>query len=324
MLVLNKEEIYKALVWGEVLDAIQDGFVSLSTGKASVPLRGHLKLPEQEGLVLTMPGYDGEEGLAVKTVNVFNRNPEKGLPTIFGLVTLFDSNTGQPLAIFDGATLTAIRTGAASGVVTRLLANPDASVLAIFGAGVQAETQFYAIAAARNLKEVRIYDKSPQKAVALATRLTLQTGMLISGVATPQDALQEADIVATATTSTKPVFEDSMVEAGTHINGIGSFTPQMREVPGETVARALLVIDSLEGCLSEAGDVLIPMQEGLIDESHIAAEIGEIAAGKKPGRASREQITFFKSVGNAIQDVALARYLYRKALASSLGTIVNL
>ncbi len=324
MLILSKEEIYQILDWNEVIEAVGQGFAALSAGIAAVPLRGVFEVPGKNAVVFTMPGFDGREAVAVKIVSVFRNNPAKGLPLIYGLVTLLDGNSGQPLALFDGATVTAIRTGAASGVATKYLANPGAKVLALFGSGVQAETQLRAIAAVRKLEEVLVYSRNQENSANFVQRLGQQTGLNIKLAGSSAEALQGAGIVATATTSHTPVFADREVAPGTHINGVGSFTHEMREVPGETVARAVLVVDAREGCLAEAGDVLIPLHEGLFEANHIQAELGEVIAGKHPGRSESDQITFFKSVGNAVQDVALASYLYQKAQILGLGVRVEL
>ncbi len=330
MLVLSKEDIYRVLDWAEVVEVVGGAFAALSSGRAFVPLRTGVPLPEQEALMLLMPGQltgdPAVNGLAVKTVGLFYRNPAKNLPLIYGLVTLFDQETGRPLAIFDGATVTAIRTGGASGIATKLLARPDARRLALFGAGAQADTQLRAISAVRPIEEVRVCSRDQQKAVSFAKRLVAETGLVVRVVPDPTMALKDAEVVSTATTSREPVFADADLAAGAHINGVGSYTAEMREVPAETVVRARLVVDAREACLSEAGDVIMPLRQGLIDENHIYAELGEIVAGSKPGRAglAPEEITFFKSVGNAAQDVALAAYLYRRAQALGIGTETNL
>lgn len=325
MLVLSKADIYRVIDWKEVVEAMGGAFAALSTGRALVPLRSAVPLPEQEALLLLMPGnLTGDpaiNGLAVKTVGLFYRNPPKDLPLIYGLVTLFDQETGRPLAIMDGATVTAVRTGGAGGLATKLLANPQARILAMFGAGAQAETQLKAICAVRPIAEVRVCSRDQHRAIEFAARMEAETNRRVRVVPSPSQALESADVVVTATSSRTPVFFDRSLYPGSHINGIGSYTHEMREVPGETVARTKLVVDSRESCLSEAGDVLIPMQEGLFGEDHIYAELGEIVNGSKPGRAGMDEmdITFFKSVGNAAQDVALAVYLYRKATALGVG-----
>lgn len=333
MLAVSQADIAKILDWGEAVQTIEAAFAALSTGHATVPLRGGLPVPEYDGLLLMMPGLisstsglTDEAGLAVKMVSVFGSNPARHLPLIHGLVVLFEPDTGRPLALFDGGTLTAIRTGAASGVATKHLARADASVVALFGAGVQAETQLWAVAAVRPVRAVRVWSRDQAKAAGFCQKMQTALKVPVALAASGRDALTHADIIITATTSSTPVFDDADVPDGVHINGVGSYTQLMREVPGETVARATVVVDARAGALAEAGDLLIPISEGKFDASHIYAEIGEICAGLKPGRAglSHEAITFFKSVGNAVQDVAMARYLYAKARAAGLGQQVAL
>ncbi len=334
MLILSKADIYRALDWAEAVQAVGGAFAALSTDRATVPLRTFFPVPGQEGVLLLMPGAlrtaggsdDGQ--LAVKLVGIFNRNPGRGLPLIFGLVTLFEADTGRPLAVLEGATVTAIRTGAASGVATAWLAHPAARYLALFGTGAQAETQLKAICAVRSatIEEVRVVGRDATKTAQFAARLSAETGYRVRAVPTAAEALAGAEIVATATSSYVPLFEDNQLAPGAHINGIGSYQPTMREVPGETVARARLVVDAREAALSEAGDILIPLNEGRFGPDQIYAELGEVVAGLKPGRSGfgPEEISFFKSVGNAAQDVAMAHYLYHKARQLGLGVEVDL
>ena len=331
MLVLSAADIYRALDWSEAITVVGQAFAALSTGRASVPLRTGFEWPGQDGLLLLMPGGVQQamgDQLAVKLVSVFNRNPARQLPLIHGLVTLFEATTGRPLAVLEGGSLTAIRTGAASGVATQYLAAPQARVLTVFGAGVQAHTQARAIVAARaaSIEEIRLVGRERARAVALARRLEAETGRAVRVFEEAGPALAHAEVVATATTSNKPVFEDSYLMPGAHINGVGSYQPTSREVPGETVARARLVVDARLGALSEAGDLLLPIQSGQITGDAIYAEIGEIVAGIKPGRAAFEdgEISFFKSVGNAVQDVAIAHYIYEQARELGIGTEVGL
>jgi ornithine cyclodeaminase/alanine dehydrogenase-like protein (mu-crystallin family) len=327
MLILSKAQIYQALDWTEAIDAIAAGYAALAKGEAVVPLRIGFPQTAQNGLLLLMSGAISSNdlsGLGVKLVSVFNDNPSRNLPLIYGLVALFEPDTGRPLALFDGATVTAVRTGAVSGVATRLLARPEADTLALFGAGVQAETQLLAIAAVRKLQKVKVFSRTPAKAKQFAQKMSNLINIPVEVAHSPAEALQGAQIVATATTSTNPVFEDANLEDGTHINGVGSYTPDMAEVPAQTVARSRLIIDTLEGCMAEAGDVLQPLNAKLFDQNHIYAEIGELCANLKPARQNNTEITFFKSVGNAVQDVALAAYLYQKAKTLQIGTEVEL
>lgn len=331
MLALSKKDIFQALDWNEALDAVAEGFAALSLGRAQVPLRTVFDMPEENALTLLMPGaiHNGERSqLAVKIVSIFRNNPPRGFPLIYGLVTLFEADTGRPLAIFDGATLTAIRTGAASGVATRYLAQQDAQIMALFGTGNQAEMQIPAIIAARydTLEEIRVVGRDFAKADKFALWMTQETRRRVYAVRSAAEALQGAQVVATATGSYTPVFQDNMLEPGVHINGIGSYQPDMREIPSETIARCRLVVDQREAALAEAGDVIIPLQAGLITEDSIYAELGEVITGLKDGRAgfAEHEVSFFKSVGNAVQDVVIANYLYQKARKLGLGTNLEL
>jgi ornithine cyclodeaminase len=249
-----------------------------------------------------------------------------GIPTIHALVAVVEASTGRPLAVMDGTYLTALRTGAASGAATDLLARQDASVAAVFGAGVQARTQLLAACEVRDLEAVWVYDVDPRAAASYAEEMAGQGRIPtdLRRASCPAEAIREADIICAATTSMTPVFADEDLRPGVHINAVGSFTPEMQEVPGETVARARIVVGSREGCLAETGDLIIPIGQGLITEHDIHAELGEIAAGSKPGRASAEEITFFKSAGNAVQDVSVARRVMDEARRLGLGVEVDL
>lgn len=335
MLILSKADILKVVDWREAVEEVTQAFAALAAGRATVPLRTHFPLENQSGLLLLMPGAieaqgdSGQEGqLAVKLVSIFNNNPARGLPLIYGLVTLFEAGTGRPLALLEGATLTAVRTGAAGGAAAKYLAVPRPLRLALFGTGVQAETQLKATLAvfADSLKEVRVVGRDAAKTADFAQRMTAESGFVVRPANSAAEALAGAEIVVTATTSYTPLFDDAMLAPGAHINGIGSYQPAMREVPGETVARARLVVDAREAALHEAGDVVIPLQAGLFGPEHIYAELGEIVLGERPGRAGFEpgEISFFKSVGNAAQDVVMAAHIFKKARAQGIGTEVEM
>ncbi|HIC88107.1 MAG TPA: hypothetical protein EYP04_01700 [Anaerolineae bacterium] len=324
--VLSAEDIHQAITMAQAIAAVQEAFGQLSAGQAVVPLRTPIET--NQGVTLVMPGYLRQsEEMAVKIVSVFAGNAARGLPTIMALAVVIDAETGQPLAVMDGAYLTALRTGAASGVATDLLARPDARTVAIFGAGVQGRTQLEAVCQVRDIEWVWVYDVVPEAAQQYATEMRQRGGRIPVEVCvanSPGEAVREADVVCTATTSSTPVFDGQDVTPGTHINGIGAYTPQMQEVPASVVQQAKLVVDSRSGCLAEAGDILIPLRQGLIDESHIHAELGEIINGEKLGRERDNEITFFKSVGNAVQDVAVAACILHRAEEIGLGTLVDL
>jgi alanine dehydrogenase len=325
MRILSREDVRRALPMRPAIEAMKRAFAQLSTGQANVPLRVPLQVPRHNGVTLFMPGYLGaDDQMAIKIVSVFNDNPARGLPLIHALVVVVDATTGAPAAVMDGTYLTALRTGAASGAATDLLARRDAHTAAIFGAGAQARTQLEAVCAVRSIGEAWVYDVAPKQAATYADEMSRSLSLPVRVAGTPAEAVRQADVICTATTSAGPVFDDADVRPGTHINAVGAYTPQMQEVPVETVLRARVVIDQREASLAEAGDLLIPLQRGLMTQAHIYAELGEIAAGRKPGRATPEEITLFKSVGVAVQDVAAASAVLEAARRLNLGTEVAL
>jgi alanine dehydrogenase len=323
--ILSREDVRQALPMRQAIEAMKGAFAQLSTGQAEVPLRVALDVPRHNGVTLFMPAYlSADDQMAVKIVSVFNDNPAQGLPLIHALVVVVDATTGSPAAVMDGTALTALRTGAASGAATDLLARQDAHTAVVFGAGAQGRTQLEAVCAVRPIREAWVYDVMPRQAAAYADEMSQRLSLPVSVAETPAQAVRQADVICTATTASSPVFDDADVRPGTHINAVGAYTPQMQEVPPETVLRARVVIDHREASLAEAGDLLIPLEQGLITEAHIYAELGEIAAGRKPGRASPDEITLFKSVGVAVQDVAAAGAVLEAARELGLGTEVAL
>jgi alanine dehydrogenase len=323
--ILSREDVRQSLPMYEAIEAMKAAFAQLSTGQADVPLRVALEAPRHNGVTLFMPAYlPADDRMAVKIVSVFNDNPARGLPLIHALVVVVDATTGEPVAVMDGTYLTALRTGAASGAATDLLARQDARTVAIYGAGVQGRTQLEAVCAVRPIQAAWVYDVVPEQASVFAAEMGQRLSLPIQVAGTPSEAARQADVICTATTSTSPVFDDADVRPGTHINAVGAYTPQMQEIPVETVLRAKVVIDHRESSMAEAGDLLIPLRQGQMTETHIYAELGEIAAGLKPGRASAKEITFFKSVGVAAQDVAAASAALKAARRMELGTEVTL
>jgi len=330
MLILTADEVRKALPMKGTIEAMKKAYASLSDGKAEVPLRTHLNVPAQDAVSLIMPAYvqtEDDDALAVKVVSLFPKNPERQrkLALIQAAVLVLDAETGQPRALLEGSSLTAIRTGAGSGAAIDLLSRPDSKVVAVFGAGVQGRTQLEAACSVRKIEKAWVFDTTVESAENFVRDMA-GIGPIpkeLSVAKSPQEALSQADIVCTATTSSTPIFSDDDVKPGTHISSIGSYTPEMQEVPAKMVARALVVVDSREATLAETGDLLRPMQAGLFGEDHISAELGEIVLGRKPGRVSREQITFFKSVGVAVQDAMAAQLALQNARNQRLGTNVK-
>jgi ornithine cyclodeaminase/alanine dehydrogenase-like protein (mu-crystallin family) len=328
MLILTREDVRRAAAMPEIMDAVAGAFAQLSSGQAVVPLRPHIAIPEREATALVMPAYlRGDEKLGVKLLTLFPHNPAHGLPAIAAFVALFDTANGQSLALMDGGLLTALRTGAASGVATRLMARQDVRTLALFGAGGQALAQVWAVCVARSVERVWLVNRTRERAERLAAELRafgapIPTDVRIAGSA--REALSEADVICCATGSATPLFGDGDLRAGTHINGVGSYRANMREVPGATAARARVVVDQRAAAWTEAGDLVLARDEGLIDEEHVAGELGEVVLGQIAGRENDEQITFFKSVGSAAQDVAAAHVILARAYDLGLGTEIDL
>lgn len=321
MRLISAADVKQAISMTDAIAAVREGFIALSTAKAQVPLRSALQTAD--GTTLFMPAYvDQALNSAVKIVSIYPGNARHGLPSILASVLVLDAGTGQLRALIDATYLTALRTGAGSGLATDLLALPDASILGVIGAGAQARTQIEAVLAVRPIREIRIFSRSGAEMLVAALSASYPD-LSIRTAHSASDALRGAQVLIAATTSSTPVIELADVQTGAHINGIGSYTPTMQEVATEVVTRAKIVVDSRESCLAEAGDLLIPMATGMLDHDAIYAEIGEIAAGLKPGRTSAEEITFFKSVGNAIQDLTVAARVLAAAEAQNLGTIVN-
>lgn len=317
--ILSATDVQAAITMTEAIEAMRDAFAALSSGKATVPLRVALEM--DDGVSLFMPAHlPGLGPAAAKVVSVHPGNVERGLPMIHAVVLVIDPRTGMPLALMDGTWLTALRTGAVGGLAADLLARVDASTAAVFGAGVQARTQLDALRAVRDIREVRVVD--PVSAAADAFVAEIQ-GLVARRVEDADEAIAGADVVIAATTSSTPVFDGSKIEPGAHVTGVGSFTPEMREVDTALVTRARVVVDQREAALSEAGDIIGPVQDGTVDESVIAAEIGEIVLGRELGRTSSDEVTFFKSVGNAVQDVVVAARVLAAAEASGAGQVVE-
>jgi ornithine cyclodeaminase/alanine dehydrogenase-like protein (mu-crystallin family) len=328
MLILNAEEIRQALPMRETIDAMKLAYAALSDRRADVPLRTRLSMPAHEAVSLIMPAYvstEKGESLAIKVVSLYPKNPARGLAFIQAAVMVFEADTGRPIALLEGSMLTAIRTGAASGAAADILARRDASTVTIFGAGVQGRTQMEAVCSVRKIEMAYVFDRNPEKSKVFAQQMSGQ-GPIPADLRVATDArqaVQEADIICAATTSSTPVFADHDLKPGVHICAVGSYTPEMQEVPSETIQRAKVVVDSRSATLAEAGDLIQPLRQGLIQEGHVYAELGELLLGRKPGRQSETEITYFKSVGIAAQDAMAAQLAFQNAQKLGLGHSVN-
>jgi ornithine cyclodeaminase len=326
--ILTKKDVLAAVTMAQAIQSVRLAYIQLSRGEAEVPIRTQVPVEDREGAVLFMPAFLPQPGaIGAKIVSVFPQNLQSGLDTIHAVVILLDAKTGCPKALLDGTYLTALRTGAASGVATDLLARRDSKVAAIFGAGVQGRTQLEAVCTVRTITKVWIYDPSLDAARVFAEEMSQFGDPIpreISVARTPAEALKESDIICTATTSKEPVFADQDLPSGVHINGIGSYTPQMQEVPVQTVVRSKVVVDSISASLVEAGDLIIPIANNLWEEKDIHGEIGQVAAGDIKGRERDSEVTFFKSVGLAVQDVITAKLALERAEELNLGIEIDL
>ncbi len=327
MIILHADDVKKSLPMGQAITAMKAAYASFSSGKAEVPLRARLDIGPHQGICLFMPSFvSGTEvdALAVKAVSVFPANTERGLPTIHAAVLVFDPQSGKPVALLEGSSLTAIRTGAAAGAATDLLAKPAAQTAAIFGAGVQGRTQLEAVCSVREIATAWIYDPQPGRAEAMCEELRGHAPIPedLRVAPNPGEAASRADIICTATTAVEPVYPARSIRSGTHINGVGSYTLEMVENPPEVIEGAAIYVDSVEAVLAEAGDFAGPLQKGTLTPQAFT-EIGDVVLGKASGRVSEEQVTFFKSVGIAVQDAMAAQLALSNAQEMNLGQSVD-
>lgn len=315
MLYLSERDVEKILSIGEVIEVVEEAFRALYRSRAALPLRTRVSSKKDGGDILSMPCIVEDFNIYTnKIVSVYPKNIEKGLPTIHAVIVTVDASNGIPLGLIEAGCLTALRTGAISGVATKYLSRKDAEVLAIIGCGFQARTQVLGVSEVREIKKIYAYDIVAERAEKFAEEMSRKLGVEIEVVKTAREAVEKADIVCTATTSNVPVLKREWLKPGVHINAIGAYTPNMREIDTETMLSAKVVVDMKEAALSEAGDIIIPIKEGRYSEDKIYAELGEIVSRAKPGRTSDEEITVFKSVGLALQDNAAVYALLKKYL----------
>ena len=326
ILVLDNRQIKELLPMNECIELMADALAALARGEVYQPLRTIIRPPEARGLLGLMPAFRaGERGaFGMKAICVFPENPAKGKDAHQGAVMLFSRETGEMLALMNASEITAIRTAAASAVATRLLAREDAQQLAIIGAGVQARTHLTALAAVRSIKHARVACRNVEHAEQLAREMQAQFSFPIEPVRTNEEAVRGADLIVTATSSLEPVINKDWISSGAHVNAIGTHSPNSREIDSATMAAARIFTDRRESALNESGDYLLAAKEGLVTPESILGEIGELLIGSKSGRTSAGEITLFKSLGLAIEDVACANYLHQKALSQDVGTWVNL
>jgi ornithine cyclodeaminase/alanine dehydrogenase-like protein (mu-crystallin family) len=304
----------------EVIGTLENGFKAYKNDQSNFPVRLAVDVEKVPGVFLFMPGYlKKDDSFGSKIVSVFPDNPNQGIPTIHSVYLLHDPLTGELMAIIDGILLTAIRTGATSALATSYLARKKASVLGIIGAGVQARYQAEGICAVRTIKKIFVYDIHLETAQLFKQSMIERHHIPVDVLSSANDVAGLSDILVTATTSKEPVFDGSCLKPGTHINAVGAFTEDKRELDTATVQNARIIVDTYEGCMKEAGDLLIPMRSGEISEDIIWTDLGEIITGEKPGRQSEDEITVFESVGFALEDLVTARLAYKRAVEKKMG-----
>jgi ornithine cyclodeaminase/alanine dehydrogenase-like protein (mu-crystallin family) len=321
VLVVSHADVARLLPMDACIEVIAEAMRTTSLGGAVLPLRSVVWMPDRTGMIGLMPGFLGPPAsLGLKVVSIFPGNHGTGYDSHQGVVMLFDVQHGFPLAIMDASSITAIRTAAASGVATRALARDDAGDLAILGAGVQARTHLAAMRAVRPIRRVRVWSRNR----ATAQRFADDSPVAVEVMATARAAVEGADLVCTVTSAREPVLEGAWLRPGAHINAVGACFASARELDTAAVVRARLIVDRRESTLNESGDFRIPRAEGAIGDDHIAGELGDVLLDRVPGRRAPDEVTLYKSLGIAIQDLAAAHHIYARATATGGGILVPL
>lgn len=323
-LLLTRQDVEACLTMDDTLEAVERAFREHGQGSTNMPLRSGIRLVNANGITLFMPAYVQTMGaIGIKVVSVYPDNPSNySLPTTLGVVLLTDPKNGELLAIMDGTFLTAMRTGAAGGIAVKYLAKKDAKEVGIVGTGVQGRTQIIAATRVRRVEMVKAYDVAHERCELFCRQVSKELGIQMAPVDSVEKAVRGSDIVITTSTSKTPILNGDWLGEGAHVNAIGSHTPDTRELDVTSIKRAKLIVDSREAALKEAGDIIIPISQGLITPAQIHAELGEILTNKKAGRTSDSEITIFKSLGLAIQDVSTASKVYELAMKRGVGTPV--
>jgi alanine dehydrogenase len=313
MLLLSDDEISRLISMRETIDAVEAAFGEFARGGVKMPQRSTIMLDEEAGSISFMPSYIPKaRALATKIISIYPKNPTKGLPTTAAWIIVNDPETGMIEALLDGTYLTAMRTGAVTGVAARYLAPKDSKKAAIIGCGVQGKTQAWAVAETRAIEKMRVFDLSRERMDLFSREMSGKLGIDVVPSDSVAEAVNGVDIVVTATTSKDPVVRREWLGERVHVSAIGAFYPDYRELDTGTIRDAKLVVDSREAIMEEAGDILIPISEGVIGVDHIYAELGDLVLGRKPGRTDDDGLTVFKSVGLAIQDSSVARLVLDK------------
>ena len=325
VIVITAAEMDRALPMAECIEAMDRVLRVLAAGGAQLPLRSMLKLPDGSGLLGLMPAVLADPPvMGLKVVTVMPGNHGTELDAHQGAVMIFETRRGQPLAILDATSVTRIRTGAVSGVATRALAREDAGDLAILGSGTQAISHLEAMACVRRLRRVRVWSHDAGNARRFADREGARLGLEIEVAASAEQAVRGADLICTTTSAKEPILEGEWLDEGAHINAVGACFPHTRELDTRAVRRSRLIVDRRESALNEAGEILIPRAEGAITDAHILGELGDLLIGRCAGRTNARDVTLFKSLGIAVEDLAAAHAASLRARAQKIGIEVEL
>ena len=324
VLIVNKREIMDSITMEECITVMENIFIQLEEDQAFNPLRSAMLIPGENGLLSMMPGYVNKQDImGVKSVSVYPENANIGLESHQGSVTLFNALNGTPLAIMEAGQITAIRTAAVSGLATRILAKKNSKILAILGSGIQARTHIEAMTTILNLKEIRVWSKNKKNAKKLVEEQRKKYAIPFRPFDTVNEAIYNADIICTTTAAVEPILQGNYLMQGVHINAVGSSVRNTRELDGFAIKLSKLYVDKIESTINESGDFLMAKQEGTIDDNHIIGTLGEILTKQKKGRNNINDITLFKSLGLAVEDIATAFFIYDKYVKSNKGNWVE-
>ena len=330
ILILKESDISSMISMSDIIEADKEALSIYSSHKSNIPLRSNLNIPEYNGQCLFMNGYAAPaKALGVKIVSVYPENINKNLTSVPATMVLVDAETGMVNSLIDGTYLTRLRTGAISGLATDILARKDSKIFALFGTGGQAVTQLEAVLTVRKIEEVRVFDlfqdRAQEFAKKMSEKFSKKFNVKIIAAESSDAAVDNADIITTVTTSKKPVFDANKVKKNVHINGVGSYTPEMVEIPGDILVKAnKIYVDTRDGAVNESGDLITPIKNGLINKEKINGELGEVINGLIKGRENDDEMTFFKTTGSAVLDLVAAQKIYEMAKAKGVGQMVDL
>ena len=330
ILILKESDISSMITMSDIIEADKEALSIYSSHKSNIPLRSNLDIPEYKGQCLFMNGYAAPaKALGVKIVSVYPENINKNLTSVPATMVLVDAETGVVNSLIDGTYLTRLRTGAISGLATDILSRKDSKILALFGTGGQAVTQLEAVLTVRKIEEVRVFDifqdRAKEFAKKMSEKFSKKFNVRIIAAESSDKAIENADIITTVTTSKKPVFDASKVKKNVHINGVGSYTPDMQEIPEDILVKAnKIYVDTKDGAINESGDLITPIKKGLIKKEKINGELGEVINGQIKGRENDDEMTFFKTTGSAVLDLVAAQKIYEMAKTKGVGQIVDL